>query len=452
MKNIKLAVTGIASIILTVLLSCNEASDPEMPFLELQTHELIFTPEAGRKFISVKSNRKAFTAQSSAAWCVAGPSTGVLAVTAESYRETGVDRTAEITVACDGITEKVTVIQHGIEAYIRVDKNNILLSVIDGHEDENLDFILDVTANIHVEFVLPAWIREEDGNTPVTGQKKYSFRVGLLPEGVESREDNIIIRSTNEKIDKNVVIPVVQKLDDWELVWEDDFNTGVIDPDAWSKISRGSADWDRHMASFEELYDVKDGNLILWGIKNTTRPGDNAPYLTGGIYTFRKKSFHRGKIEIRAKKDRAQGAWPALWLLPQIEPRRWPHDGEIDIMEHINFANNILHNVHTNYTNNLGQTNNPPRQANPIINVSDYNVYAIELYADSLVWRVNGKRTHHYPRIFKPEDDKDGQFPFDQPQYLLLSMQLGGSWAGTINDNHLPVAMYVDWVRYYQLR
>jgi beta-glucanase (GH16 family) len=438
---------------LVVIVSCSELSEPEkLPFLKLQIQELYFTPEADTKVISVISHRKEFTAKSSATWCIGQCSTTALTVMVEKNTDVGIERTAEITVVCDDITEKVSVIQQSVGASIQVDKKNILLTVINGHEDENQDFVLDITANIPVEFVLPEWIIEEAGNTTVVGQKKYSFHAGLLPEGVALREDNIIIRALNEKIDKTVVISVVQKLDDWELVWEDDFNAGIIDPDVWTKIYRGSSDWDRHMASYDELYDVKDGNLILRGIKNTAYPADNAPYLTGGVYTFWKKSFHRGKIEIRCKFESAQGAWPALWLLPYKEPRKWPDDGEIDIMEHVNFWDYVRQTVHTNYTNNLGHINNPVRTASADIKVDDYNVYAIELYADLLVWRVNGKQTFFYQRLFKPEDDKDGQFPFDQPQCLLMDMQLGGSWAGAVNDNHLPVAMYIDWVRYYQLR
>ena len=68
-------------------------------------------------------------------------------------------------------------------------------------------------------------------------------------------------------------------------------------------------------------------------------------------------------------------------------------------------------------------------------------------HADSVVFNVNGLRTFHYPRI---ETDLDGQFPFDRPFYLLLDMQLGGSWVGEVNPDDLPVEMYIDWFRFYE--
>lgn len=59
----------------------------------------------------------------------------------------------------------------------------------------------------------------------------------------------------------------------------------------------------------------------------------------------------------------------------------------------------------------------------------------------------NGKRNFVYPRI---ETEQEGQFPFNIPQYLLIDMQLGGSWVGTVDPADLPVEMEVDWVRHYQ--
>ena len=54
-----------------------------------------------------------------------------------------------------------------------------------------------------------------------------------------------------------------------------------------------------------------------------------------------------------------------------------------------------------------------------------------------------------YPRI---ETDEPGQFPFYCPYYLLIDMQLGGSWVGQVDPKDLPVEMWVDWVKYYRKR
>ena len=36
------------------------------------------------------------------------------------------------------------------------------------------------------------------------------------------------------------------------------------------------------------------------------------------------------------------------------------------------------------------------------------------------------------------------------PWYLLIDMQLGGSWVGRVDSQQLPVEMYIDWVRHYR--
>jgi beta-glucanase (GH16 family) len=232
----------------------------------------------------------------------------------------------------------------------------------------------------------------------------------------------------------------------WKLSWEEQFDTdGVIDEAIWSKISRGSSDWDRHMSDYEPLYDVQAGNLILRGIENPGIEGDDAPYITGGVCTKDKKGFHRGKIEISAKLGCAKGAWPAFWLLP-FDGEQWPNGGELDIMEHLNYDEEVYQTVHSHYTHRLGQKE-PGINAVTAIRPNEYNTYGVELYADSVVFSVNDRRTFSYPRI---QTTLEGQFPFDRPYYLLLDMQLGGEWVGDVDVTELPVEMYIDWVRFYE--
>ena len=125
----------------------------------------------------------------------------------------------------------------------------------------------------------------------------------------------------------------------WKLIWKDDFNkNGELDTTKWSKIPRGTSDWDNYMSSRDDLYEVKDGNLILRGIVNDDPASDTARYLTGGVWTIGKFAVKYGKVEIRARLGEAQGSWPAFWMLAQDEKYgRYPRNGEVDIMEHLNY-------------------------------------------------------------------------------------------------------------------
>ena len=234
----------------------------------------------------------------------------------------------------------------------------------------------------------------------------------------------------------------------WKLVWADEFNSPKINARYWSKIERGKPDWKNTMSSDPSLFAVKNGKLILRGKVNPNTKKDPSPYITGGISTQGKFSFRYGKIEIRAKLGCAQGAWPALWMLP--EKGGWPDAGEIDIMEHLNFDDVAYQTVHSRYTWTLKRTNPRPGSTGKIRR-DDFNVYGVEWHPDKLVFLINGKETFTYPRV--PAEAKNGQWPFDKPFYVLVDMQLGGGWvesSGKVNPAHLPVEMQVDWVRVYR--
>ncbi|MGW9687048.1 glycoside hydrolase family 16 protein [Flagellimonas sp. 2504JD1-5] len=236
---------------------------------------------------------------------------------------------------------------------------------------------------------------------------------------------------------------------DWKVVWEDHFITPILDENKWTKIPQGKADWNDQMTDKDaRCFDWKDGKLHLNGIKNTDSLTDSRTYLTGGIYTKGKFAFQYGKIEIRAKLESAQGAWPAMWMLSeQNKYGAYPRNGEIDIMEHLNFDDIFYQTTHSYYTLELKQKDNPPYYATTSFNKNEFNTFGLEWYPDKLVYTLNGTPTFTYPKV----DGVDAtQWPFDQPFYILIDQQLGGSWVGDVNLEQLPVRMIIDWVKVYQ--
>lgn len=238
-----------------------------------------------------------------------------------------------------------------------------------------------------------------------------------------------------------------EKVNKWKLIMKDDFKGSTLDNKKWSKIPRGGADWNRYTSDNEACYKIENGTLILRGINNSVEPSDTARYLTGGVYTKGKVSIQYGKVEICARLGSAQGAWPAMWMLTD-KPKygEYPKNGEIDIMEHLNYDTIIYQTVHSDYTLNLGGRDNPKNYSTVGINPNVYNIFGVELYPDKLVFTLNGKVTFTYPRI---DTDKEGQFPFDQPYYLMIDQQLGGSWVGKVAPETLPVDIEIDWVKMY---
>ncbi|MCK0157453.1 glycoside hydrolase family 16 protein [Cellulophaga sp. F20128] len=235
---------------------------------------------------------------------------------------------------------------------------------------------------------------------------------------------------------------------DWKIIWEDNFNESELDTTKWTKIPPNGADWGKHMSSDEQCYDLSEGKLYLRGIINPDTLSDPRPFLTGGVYSKGKFAFQYGKIEIHAKLESAQGAWPAMWMLAeQKKYGAYPKNGEIDIMEHLNFDDIIYQTTHSYYTLELHQKDNPPHSGTAELDVSEFNTYGLEWYPDKLVFTLNDKVTFTYPRV-KGVDPS--QWPYDQPFYVLIDQQLGGSWVGKVTSEDLPVQMIVDYVKVYQ--
>ena len=232
----------------------------------------------------------------------------------------------------------------------------------------------------------------------------------------------------------------------YKLIWKDDFKGNRINGKYWSKIPRGGSEWSVHLSDHPSLYEVSKGKLTLHGVQNNgILPNDTADYLTAGIYTRDKFTIGYGKVEVRAKLEGAQSAWPAIWMLPQ--GGRWPDDGEIDLMERLHKHDYIHQTVHSNYTEVEKEIKNPPYGATPKCNPDKFNVYAVEILPDSLVFSINGKPTFSYPNIGKP-----GQYPFGTPYFLLIDMQIGATWMEAPDPNDYPIKMTVEWVKVYEMK
>ncbi len=232
----------------------------------------------------------------------------------------------------------------------------------------------------------------------------------------------------------------------WKLIWSDEFSTdGKPDPGKWSFSGRGKADWKCYCADDTATALVKDGFLYLGGILSKDA-SDTAKYKTGCIQTKGKFSFKYGKLEVRAKLSQGQGSWPAIWLLG--ENGKWPDNGEIDVMEHLNFDTIFYQTMHSYYIDVLKHKDDPKYFTTAPFKVGEFNTFGMEWYPDRIDLFINGQKTFSYPKI--SNDTTGKQWPFDQPFYIILDQALGGNWPGPVNNNDLPQTMIVDWVRVYE--
>lgn len=247
----------------------------------------------------------------------------------------------------------------------------------------------------------------------------------------------------------------------WSLVFSDDFNGTALDTTKWNRIDYVNwnvSDWRKYQSRDEELVTMNgDGTVSLWGrygdfTSQADQTGANNTYACGGVFTDKTFTFQYGYVEVRAKFDCAQGAWPAIWMMPTAGP--WPQTGEIDILEHLNYEGIVHQTLH--YNNAVGnKTTSGTVNANGtssayFTSVEDkaaFHTYGVEWTPDHVSFLMDGKKT-----LTVNADPNNPNWPFNMennPYYLLLDMQLGGSWVGEIGDIGDGVSMTLDYVRVY---
>lgn len=250
----------------------------------------------------------------------------------------------------------------------------------------------------------------------------------------------------------------VQRPADARLVWSDEFDGGTLDPKKWEydtafnktgwfnkELQYYSADRPKNLRvgggllTIEAWRETLDPKVFKdWGGQNYTsaRILSKAPGWTYGYY------------EIRAKIPCARGSWPAIWMLP-VDLKKWPDDGEIDIMEHVGAEPNLIYaTLHTLLFNHTKGTQRSAQEPVPT-SCSAFHEYQLDWRADSITIGVDGKGIL---RVANDQPGGKGAWPFDTPYRMILNLAVGGDWAGQkgIDDPAFPVRMEVDYVRVWQ--
>jgi hypothetical protein len=146
-----------------------------------------------------------------------------------------------------------------------------------------------------------------------------------------------------------------------------------------------------------------------------------------------------------------QGLWPAFWMLPtDWVYGGWAASGEIDIMELVGHAPNVVHGTihyHGEWPENWSSGGS---WTLPSGNFSDdFHVFALEWQEGIMRWYVDGI---HYLTRTSWDTVAGAPFPapFDQRFHLLLNVAVGGNWPGNPDPSTVfPQQMVVDYVRVY---
>jgi licheninase len=242
----------------------------------------------------------------------------------------------------------------------------------------------------------------------------------------------------------------------YRQVWADEFDAnGLPGPARWT-YEVGGHGWGNLELQYytdgrSENARVEGGRLIIearldnWqGHRYTSARLNSRP---GWTY---------GRVEARAKLPSGRGTWPAIWMLPvqwTYGNGSWPDNGEVDIMEHVGFAPDVVHaSIHTAAYNHVIGTQKTATTTVPGA-TQDFHVYAVEWTADVIRAYVDDRLyfTFSNERRSKPQADYR-QWPFDKDFRILLNLAVGGTWGGQqgVDDSIWPQRLEVDYVRVFQ--
>lgn len=256
----------------------------------------------------------------------------------------------------------------------------------------------------------------------------------------------------------------------WKLAWSDEFNQpGRPDPKTWSYevgfIRNHESQY--YTRDRQENARVEDGKLIIEGRKERfkneqfsakstqwSKSAEFAEYTSACLVTLGKRSFHYGRLEVRAKLPAGQGVWPAIWMMgDDVKQVGWPRCGELDVMELVWEKPHRIHGT-IHWPNPDTQADKKSVSSGGHIDdenlpSDDFHVYAIErdehkidFYYDSTLYK-----TVSIDAIGKGDDN-----PFHHPMYLLVNFAIGGSWGGQVDEKIFPQKFEIDYVRWYELK
>lgn len=242
-------------------------------------------------------------------------------------------------------------------------------------------------------------------------------------------------------------------VDDYELIWSDEFNGTALDTDTWNIEINGNGNGNNESQYYTDRSEnlrVEDGCLVIEARKENY---DWASYTSARITTNGKFDFAYGKIEASIDIPAGGGVWPAFWMMGQGS---WPSCGEIDILEYQgNNPGYVIHALHTQAANGMDGSN---WSSNPAVDGIEegFHTFGIEWEEcwwdnrDVIRFYVDGVLT---AEKYDPVTTLDNsQWPYYDEFYILLNFAIGGTLGGTIDNSIFDdeLLMKVDYVRVYQ--
>jgi Beta-glucanase/Beta-glucan synthetase len=251
---------------------------------------------------------------------------------------------------------------------------------------------------------------------------------------------------------------------EWELVWNDEFNKPAIDTNKWTVQDTGVV-YNNELEYYKPNNAVieQDGDRSVLSLKAKKEDYQGSHYTSAKLITKEKGDWTYGKVVVRAKLPVQQGMWPAIWLLPTDEAHYggWPASGEIDLMELIGGANGNRAFGTLHYDSVQADGSHGSDQSSYVLPegktfADDYHDFQLEWLPGVIRFYVDGQ-LYHEVRDWKTKGPGQPEYytypaPFDRPFYLILNLAVGGDWPGSPSGDFTADQMNVDFVRVYEYK
>jgi beta-glucanase (GH16 family) len=226
----------------------------------------------------------------------------------------------------------------------------------------------------------------------------------------------------------------------------DDFSGADLDRSLWSfevtgqNFSTTNREQQAYVDSSETLYidhdDAATGAVNgALAIHPRYRPGFRTPagetydFISSRITTRHVGEYGYGSYSARMKLPAGSGLWPAFWALGINHGQvGWPACGEIDIMENIGRPEWTSAGIHGPNVSGLGGQQT-------FATATGWHVYRVDRSNQGIAFFVDDRE---FKRITRAQVEAMGTWVFDQPEYLLLNLALGGVWPYSDNRTTAP--------------
>ena len=253
--------------------------------------------------------------------------------------------------------------------------------------------------------------------------------------------------------------------DAYTLVWADEFDVdGAPDAKKWT-FETGFVRNQELQYYQPQNARVEKGFLVIEGrreraINPSYEPGatdwrrnrEFAQYTSASLMTRGLHTWQYGHFEMRGRIDTRAGLWPAWWTLGASG--RWPHGGEIDIMEY--YRGTLLANAAWGGPAGTRPVWDIIRK--PLDSLGDAT-WSGKFHVWRMLWdertiriSVDDVWMNDIDLDQTVNQDGSGVNPFRQPHYMLVNLAIGGTNGGDPSETTFPGRLEVDYIRVHQKR